>query len=76
MSTRAEDLTGLSVSGRAMTPGAAVPDLVVSVGTSDGTIADVGGAFSQTTLNNNFRDLADKINTMLARMRSNGVILT
>ena len=36
--------------------------LTVSVGTSDGVVADVGAAFNQATLNNNFRDLADKIN--------------
>lgn len=53
----------------------AVPDLVVSVGTSDGTIADVGAAFNQTTLNNNFRDLADKLNALLAECRKSGIIL-
>lgn len=52
----------------------AVADLSVSVGTGDGTVADVGGAFSQTTLNNNFRDLADKINAILAVLRSAGLI--
>jgi len=35
--------------------------LTTSVGTGDGTIADVGGAFNQATLNNNFKDLADAI---------------
>lgn len=54
--------------------GAAIPDMVVSVGTSDGTLADVGGAFNQTTLNNNFRDLADKQNAILAALRAAGII--
>jgi len=36
--------------------------LITSVGTGDGTIADVGGAFNQTTLNNNFKDIADAVN--------------
>jgi hypothetical protein len=52
----------------------AVADLSVSVGTADGTVADVGAAFDQTTLNNNFRDLADKVNDLLAKLRTAGVI--
>jgi hypothetical protein len=44
--------------------------LTVSVGTADGTVADVGAAFSQATLNNNFRDLADKINAIRAVLRA------
>lgn len=35
-------------------------------GTADGTVADVGGAFSQTTLNNNFRECSDQINALVA----------
>ena len=38
--------------------------LTVSVGTADGTVADVGAAFNQTTLNNNFRDVADAYNAL------------
>lgn len=52
----------------------AVADLVVSVGTADGTVADVGGAFNQTTLNNNFRDLAAKQNELLQALRDAGVL--
>lgn len=33
-------------------------------GTADGTLADVGGAFNQATLNNNFADCAAKINAV------------
>jgi hypothetical protein len=40
--------------------------LSVSVGTSDNTVADVGASFSQTTLNNNFRDIADNYNLLRA----------
>jgi len=39
-----------------------VGPLTTSVGTGDGTVADVGAAFSQTTLNNNFKDVADAVN--------------
>lgn len=52
----------------------AVADIVATVGTADGTLADVGGAFNQTTLNNNFRDLADKLNALLAECRKAGII--
>src|SRR5687768_69383 len=53
---------------------AAVPDLTMTVGTADGTIADVGAAFNQTTLNNNFRDVGEKINAILAALRTAGII--
>jgi uncharacterized tellurite resistance protein B-like protein len=53
---------------------AAVADLVVSVGTADGTVADVGAAFNQTTLNNNFRDVSDKLNAVLAALRNANII--
>jgi hypothetical protein len=36
-----------------------------SGGVVDGTIADVGGAFNQATLNANFADLAAKVNAIL-----------
>ena len=48
--------------------------LTDAFGTGDDTIADVGGAFNQATLNNNFRDLADKVNTILTRLRDAGII--
>jgi len=35
-------------------------------GTADGTLADVGASYSQSTLNNNFADLAAKINALRA----------
>ncbi|HEU4708752.1 MAG TPA: hypothetical protein VFS17_05515 [Methylophilaceae bacterium] len=39
-----------------------------SGGTADGTIADVGGSFNQATLNNNFADLAAKVNALIRRL--------
>lgn len=41
-----------------------------TTGTADGTLADVGAAFSQATLNNNFADLAAKVNYLLRRLGS------
>jgi hypothetical protein len=38
--------------------------LTAATGTASDTIADVGGAFTQATLNNNFKSLADKINEL------------
>jgi hypothetical protein len=45
-----------------------------SVGTGDDALVDVGGAFAQATLNNNLRDLSDKINEILIALRAAGVI--
>lgn len=53
---------------------APIADLSMSVGTSDGTVADVGSSFNQGTLNNNFRDLGDKINTILSALRAAGIV--
>lgn len=46
---------------------AVTPTLITdsTTGTADGTLADVGGAFSQATLNNNFADIAAKINALV-----------
>jgi hypothetical protein len=38
--------------------------LSMTVGTGDDSVADVGTAFNQTTLNNNFRDLVNKVNAI------------
>jgi hypothetical protein len=38
--------------------------LSMVVGTGDESVADVGTAFNQTTLNNNFRDLVNKVNAI------------
>jgi hypothetical protein len=39
--------------------------LTHAVGTADGTVDDVGAAFSQTTLNNNFRELSTQVNNLV-----------
>lgn len=39
-----------------------------TTGTADNTLADVGAAFSQATLNNNFADLAAKVNYLIRRL--------
>ena len=49
---------------------AAITDLTAATGTADNTVADVGGSFNQTTLNNNFKDLAEKVNAILAVLRT------
>lgn len=52
----------------------AVADLAGTTGTADGTLADVGASFSQTTLNNNFRDLSAKVNELLAALRKANIV--
>jgi len=52
-------------------PGAAPTSLTAATGTASDTIADVGASFSQTTLNNNFKSLSDKINTLIANVSGN-----
>jgi hypothetical protein len=39
--------------------------LTAASGTADGTVADVGASFNQTTLNNNFKDVATAINAVI-----------
>jgi uncharacterized tellurite resistance protein B-like protein len=56
------------------TPSAATADLTMTVGTADGTVADVGGAFAQGTLNDNFREMGTKINAILAALRAANII--
>jgi len=54
---------------------AAIADLTAASGTADDTVADVGASFNQTTLNNNFKDLATKNNAILAALRNAGIIV-
>lgn len=42
--------------------------LTAATGTAGDTISDVGASFNQTTLNNNFKSLAEKVNAILAIM--------
>jgi hypothetical protein len=58
--------TGVGVVAFDVLKGAQMAELTdSSTGTADGTIADVGAAFNQATLNNNFADLAAKVNALL-----------
>lgn len=52
----------------------AVADLTAASGTADGTVADVGSSFNQGTLNDNFKELATKVNAILAALRTSGVL--
>jgi hypothetical protein len=45
-----------------------------TTGTADNTVADVGAAFNQATLNNNFADLIAKINGLRTRLRTLGLM--
>lgn len=40
-----------------------------TTGTANDTLSDVGGAFSQATLNNNFADIAAKLNAIIAYLK-------
>jgi hypothetical protein len=65
------DYEGRYTTGIAVAP-ALVP-LTVSVGTASNTIADVGAAFNQTTLNNNMRSLAAKVNELITKLKDAGI---
>lgn len=52
-------------------PAAAPTALTAATGTASDTIADVGASFNQTTLNNNFKSLADKVNALVANVGTN-----
>lgn len=54
----------------------AITALTAATGTASNTIADVGSSFSQTTLNNNIKSLAAKINEVIAAQRSAKQITT
>jgi low affinity Fe/Cu permease len=48
--------------------------LTAATGTADNTVVDVGGTFAQATLNNNFKDVASKINEIIVVLRQAGLI--
>ena len=52
---------------------ASVTALTNTNGTADGTIADVGASFNQATLNNNLRDLSDKVNAIITALKNAGL---
>jgi histidinol phosphatase-like enzyme len=55
-------------------PGAAIVDLTNANGTGDNTIADVTATPTQTLINNNFRDVSNKINEILVALRAANII--
>ena len=57
-------------------PQGAIVSLTSAFGTGDDTVADVTASFSQTILNNNFKDATDKIEEILVALRAAGVIST
>jgi hypothetical protein len=48
----------------------ALTPLTGAFGSTSSAIVDVGASFSQTTLNNNFRALEDKINVVIAALKA------
>lgn len=64
-----------TMSGRYNTPikVVGINALTAATGTASDTIADVGGAFNQTTLNNNFKSQADKINAIISALDAAGI---
>lgn len=52
----------------------AIADLTATAGVADNTLVDVGATFDQAIVNNNFRDLAAKVNAVLAALRESSVI--
>jgi hypothetical protein len=65
--------TGINPSTFAWSYGTVAP-ITGQTGVAGNVIADVGGAFVQATLNNNFRVLADKVNAIIAILQSNGTL--
>lgn len=47
--------------------------LTAATGTASDTIADVGAAFTQATLNNNFKSLATKLNQVLTALEASSI---
>lgn len=64
----------LDPTARGASQAATVAALTAANGTADGTVADVGASFNQTTLNNNFQDLATKINEIRTSLRNAGIM--
>ncbi|MEK6860587.1 MAG: hypothetical protein AABY07_01330 [Nanoarchaeota archaeon] len=52
----------------------AIANLTAASGTADGTVDDVGASFNQTTLNNNFQEMATKVNALATALRDLGFI--
>ncbi|MFB9795263.1 hypothetical protein ACFFQG_32200, partial [Shinella granuli] len=53
----------------------AIVSLTAATGTTGNTVADVGTEFTQATLNNNFKALADKQNEVIAALKAAGILV-
>ena len=68
------DANGVQVLGDQQAAIASLTDS--TTGTANDAVADVGAAFSQATLNNNFADVTAKINAILTALRAAKIIAT
>ncbi len=71
----------LKINGGTITNNGSQAAAIVSLtdsttGTANNTVTDVGAAFTQATLNDNFADLTAKVNAILAALRGAGLIDT
>jgi hypothetical protein len=66
-----DQITGSATNDAAAGTGTTITALVNANGTSDGTIADVTATPTQTLINNNFRDVTDKINEIITALGTN-----
>lgn len=53
---------------------AALTSLTATAGTANDTLVDGGATYSQTIFNDNFRDVAAKVNAILAALREAEII--
>ncbi len=53
----------------------AIVPLTAATGTTGDTIVDVGAAFTQATLNNNFKAQADKTNEIITALKAAGILV-
>lgn len=51
-----------------------VTALTAASGTANDTVQDVGGSYDQTILNNNFKDLASKLNEVITALKARGIL--
>lgn len=57
--------SNITVAGDNQAAIGAITPLTAATGVTGNVVSDVGGAFNQATLNNNFKVLADKINAII-----------
>jgi len=62
------------VAAGTVVPQTAPTNITGQTGTAGSVIADVGGSFTQATLNSNFRVVSDKINAVIAALKTAGVM--